>query len=90
MIHDKNELQVPPGNRLERIKGERQNQYSIRINQQYRICFTWEEGNVYTRSLPGRFLPSPHLQTPFFITDRRAVFVAELQVRDAFRNWKIL
>ena len=42
-----NELKVPPGNRLERLKGDRQNQYSIRINQQYRLCFTWEEGHAY-------------------------------------------
>ena len=41
------ELKVPPGNRLERLKGDRENQYSIRINQQYRICFTWEEGYAY-------------------------------------------
>ena len=36
------ELAVPPGNRLERLGGDRQGQYSIRINDQYRICFTWE------------------------------------------------
>jgi len=42
-----NELKVPPGNRLERLKGDRQNQYNIRINQQYRICFTWEGGHAY-------------------------------------------
>ena len=42
-----NELKVPPGNRLERLKGDRENQYSIRINQQYRICFIWEEGHAY-------------------------------------------
>lgn len=41
------ELAVPPGNRLERLKGDRENQCSIRINQQYRICFTWEEGHAY-------------------------------------------
>jgi len=41
------ELKVPPGNQLERLKGNRENQYSIRINQQYRICFTWEEGHAY-------------------------------------------
>lgn len=41
------ELTVPPGNRLERLKGDRKNQFSIRINQQYRICFTWEEGHAY-------------------------------------------
>ena len=46
-VQDVNELKVPPGNRLERLKGDRQNQYSIRINQQYRICFTWEEGRAY-------------------------------------------
>ena len=36
-----NDLQVPPGNRLERLRGERVGQYSIRINDQWRICFTW-------------------------------------------------
>ena len=41
------ELRVPPGNRFERLKGDRANQYSIRINQQFRICFVWEEGNAY-------------------------------------------
>ncbi len=35
------ELTIPPGNRLEALKGERKGQYSIRINQQYRICFIW-------------------------------------------------
>lgn len=37
------DLHVPPGNRLEALKGERKGQYSIRINEQYRICFIWEE-----------------------------------------------
>jgi len=37
------ELKVPPGNRLEAISGDRQGEYSIRINDQYRICFTWGE-----------------------------------------------
>ena len=41
------ELSVPPGNRLERLRGDRKNQYSIRINQQYRICFEWEDGHAY-------------------------------------------
>lgn len=36
-----NDLRVPPGNRLEPLKGSRKGQYSIRINQQYRICFRW-------------------------------------------------
>jgi toxin HigB-1 len=35
------DLRVPPGNRLERLRGERVGQYSIRINDQWRICFTW-------------------------------------------------
>lgn len=38
------QLTIPPGNRLERLRGDRSGQYSIRINSQYRICFTWEEG----------------------------------------------
>ncbi len=37
------ELKVPPGNRLESLSGDRVDSYSIRINEQYRICFTWEE-----------------------------------------------
>ena len=36
------DLRVPPANRLERLKGDRQGQYSIRINAQWRICFRWE------------------------------------------------
>ena len=40
-------LKVPPGNRLEALKGERKGQYSIRIDSQWRICFKWEEGNTY-------------------------------------------
>jgi len=40
-------LRVPPGNRLERLKGNRREQYSIRINDQWRICFIWSEGNVF-------------------------------------------
>ena len=38
------DLRVPPANRLESLKGERKAQYSIRINDQYRICFHWERG----------------------------------------------
>ncbi len=38
------DLRVPPGNRLESLKGNRAGQNSIRINQQWRICFTWSEG----------------------------------------------
>lgn len=36
-----NDLRVPPGNRLEQLRGDRAGQYSIRINDQWRICFTW-------------------------------------------------
>ncbi|MNV95614.1 Toxin HigB-1 [compost metagenome] len=38
------DLRVPPGNRLEGLKGKRAGQWSIRINDQWRICFVWEEG----------------------------------------------
>lgn len=38
------DLRVPPGNRLEKLSGDRAGQYSIRINDQYRICFTWRQG----------------------------------------------
>jgi proteic killer suppression protein len=44
---DVNELRIPPGNRLERLKGDRRNIYSIRINQQWRICFDWHDGDAY-------------------------------------------
>ena len=37
------ELSVPPGNRLERLAGDREGQHSIRINEQYRVCFRWED-----------------------------------------------
>ena len=37
------DLRIPPGNRLEPLRGDRRGQYSIRINEQYRICFVWTE-----------------------------------------------
>jgi toxin HigB-1 len=40
-------LSTLPGNRLERLKGDRKGQYSIRINDQWRICFQWRDGHVY-------------------------------------------
>jgi proteic killer suppression protein len=43
-VRDLRELAVPPGNRLERLVGDRRGQHSIRINEQYRICFCWEAG----------------------------------------------
>ena len=41
------ELYEPPGNRLERLKGDRRGQWSLRINDQYRICFEWRDGDAY-------------------------------------------
>jgi proteic killer suppression protein len=41
------DLRAPPGNRLEALKGDRFGQYSIRVNDQYRICFRWERGDAY-------------------------------------------
>ncbi len=42
-----NDLRVPPGNRLERLRGERAGQHSIRINDHWRICFRWDEGDAH-------------------------------------------
>lgn len=41
------DLRVPPANRLEKLRGNRAGQHSIRINDQWRICFRWEHGNAY-------------------------------------------
>jgi proteic killer suppression protein len=41
------DLRIPPGNRLEKLTGNRQGQHSIRINDQWRICFRWAEGDAY-------------------------------------------
>ncbi len=41
------DLKVPPGNRLESLKGDRKGQYSIRVNNQFRICFTWRSGDAF-------------------------------------------
>ena len=42
-----NDLRIPPANRLEKLSGERTGQYSIRINDQWRICFEWRDGDAY-------------------------------------------
>jgi proteic killer suppression protein len=42
-----NSLRIPPGNLLEALKGDRKGQHSIRINDQWRICFRFEDGDVY-------------------------------------------
>ncbi len=41
------DLRVPPGNRLEALSGDRKGQHSIRINDRWRICFFWEQGNAH-------------------------------------------
>ena len=40
-------LRTPPGNRLEKLKGDRRHQHSIRINDQWRICFVWRDGHAF-------------------------------------------
>jgi len=42
-----NDLMIPPGNRLERLSGDRKGQHSIRINDQWRICFRWSNGDAF-------------------------------------------
>jgi toxin HigB-1 len=41
------DLSIPPGNRLEKLSGDRSGQYSMRINDQWRICFRWRDGDAY-------------------------------------------
>jgi proteic killer suppression protein len=41
------DLRVPPSNRLEKLEGDREGQYSIRVNDQYRVCFRWEDGAAF-------------------------------------------
>lgn len=41
------DLRIPPGNRLEKLKGHRAGRYSIRINDQWRICFDWKDGDAH-------------------------------------------
>ena len=46
-VKDLPQLSIPPGNRLERLRGNREGQHSIRINEKYRICFRWEENDAH-------------------------------------------
>ena len=46
-----NDLRIPPSNHLEELKGNREGQHSIRINDQYRICFYWNNGNVIIQEI---------------------------------------
>jgi proteic killer suppression protein len=41
------DLQIPPANRLEKLKGNREGQFSIRVNDQWRLCFEWREGHAW-------------------------------------------
>jgi proteic killer suppression protein len=41
------DLEVPPGNRLERLRGDRKGQHSIRVNEQWRVCFEWQQGDAH-------------------------------------------
>lgn len=50
MIHaakDITDLRIPPGNRLEKLSGDRKDSWSIRINDQWRVCFKWNNGNAF-------------------------------------------
>jgi len=42
-----NSLRIPPGNQLEKLKGDKRGQHSIRINKQWRICFVWKNNNAF-------------------------------------------
>jgi len=42
-----NDLKVPPSNRLEALRGDRQGQYSVRVNDQWRLCFVWHDRDAY-------------------------------------------
>jgi addiction module HigA family antidote len=66
---DQDDLRTPPGNRLEALSGDRQGQHSIRINEQWRFCFVWQDGNAndveivdyhYGGSMNGRDFPPVH------------------------------
>lgn len=46
-VKNMNDLRVPPSNRLEKLKGNREGQLSIRINDQWRICFKWKNGDAH-------------------------------------------
>lgn len=49
--HSLDDLRSPPGNRREALKGERAGQHSIRVDDQWRICFTWREGEAHAAEL---------------------------------------
>ena len=45
------ELRIPPGNRLEKLSGDREGQWSIRVNDQWRLCFEWRDGHAWNVEL---------------------------------------
>ncbi len=47
IAEDLNDLRVPSGNRLEKLSGDREGQHSIRINDRYRVCFEWRDGDAH-------------------------------------------
>lgn len=49
------DLRVPPGNRLERLRGDRAGQYSIRVSRGWRICFTWRAGDAFEVELNNHY-----------------------------------
>jgi len=51
--HVINDLRSPPANRLEKLSGEREGQYSIRINDKVRICFAWQDGDAHDVEIVG-------------------------------------
>ena len=50
-----NDLRVPPGNRLERLRGDREGQHSIRVSRGWRICFEWRDGDAFDVELNNHY-----------------------------------
>ncbi|MEW6764193.1 MAG: type II toxin-antitoxin system RelE/ParE family toxin [Pseudomonadota bacterium] len=46
-VVDVEELRIPPGNRLEKLSGDREGQWSMRVNAQWRVCFIWRDGDAW-------------------------------------------
>jgi len=55
-----NSLRVPPGNRLEQLKGDRKGQHSIRVNNQWRVCFVWKNENAFDVEIVGYHQEEKH------------------------------
>lgn len=49
------DLRIPPGNRLERLRGDREGQYSIRVSRGWRICFVWRDGDAFEVELVNHY-----------------------------------